>query len=99
MTPDRAFECCNGPNDWKYKSTFSDRPDYIRVEKPNTRGKVLGGSSGNYFTWLRGSKGTFDDWEAFESPDWSWEGTKEYFDEASLSLSLRLLYHVRLTSL
>ncbi|KAJ6014840.1 hypothetical protein N7540_009431 [Penicillium herquei] len=60
-TPARAFESRNGPNDWKYKATLIDRPDYTRVEKPNTRGKVLGGSSClNYYTWVRGSKGTFE---------------------------------------
>ena len=33
------------------------RNDYERVEKPNTRGKILGGSScANYFTWIPGSK-------------------------------------------
>ncbi|KAF3003896.1 hypothetical protein E8E15_000668 [Penicillium rubens] len=81
-TPARAFECRDGPNDWKYKFTMIDRPDYTRVEKPNTRGKVLGGSSClNYYTWVRGSKGTFDDWEAYGGRDWNWDGVKEYFDK------------------
>ncbi|KAL1989041.1 hypothetical protein VTN96DRAFT_5804 [Rasamsonia emersonii] len=39
----RAFENHGGPNDWAYKSTMINRDDYERVEKPNTRGKVLGG--------------------------------------------------------
>lgn len=86
-TPARAFECRDGPNDWKYKFTMIDRPDYTRVEKPNTRGKVLGGSSClNYYTWVRGSKGTFDDWEAYGGRDWNWDGVKEYFDKVCLSL-------------
>lgn len=60
-----------------------DRPDYTRVEKPNTRGKVLGGSSSlNYFTWIRGSAATFDEWEKF-APGWNWETTKEYFNKVS----------------
>lgn len=81
-TPARAFECRDGPNDWKYKFTMIDRPDYTRVEKPNTRGKVLGGSSClNYYTWVRGSKGTFDDWEEWAGRDWNWDGVKEYFDK------------------
>ncbi|KAI3058670.1 CAZyme family AA3 [Aspergillus niger] len=81
-TPARAFECRDGPEDWKYKFTMIDRPDYTRVEKPNTRGKVLGGSSClNYYTWVRGSKGTFDDWEEFGGRDWNWDGVKEYFDK------------------
>lgn len=59
-----------------------DRPDCTRVEKPNTRGKVLGGSSClNYYTWVRGSKGTFDDWEEFGGNGWNWEGVKKYFDK------------------
>ncbi|KAL1963315.1 hypothetical protein VTN77DRAFT_8436 [Rasamsonia byssochlamydoides] len=81
-TPARAFENRGGPNDWAYKSTLINRKDYERVEKPNTRGKVLGGSSClNYYTWVRGSKGTFDDWEEYGGPDWNWEGVKEYFDK------------------
>lgn len=63
-----------------------DREDYTRVEKPNTRGKVLGGSSClNYYTWVRGSKATFDDWEEFGGSGWNWEGVKEYFDKVSFS--------------
>ncbi|KAJ5909394.1 oxidoreductase [Penicillium tannophilum] len=81
-TPARAFETRNGPNDWKYKTTFIDRPDYTRVEKPNTRGKVLGGSSClNYYTWVRGSKATFDDWEEFGGEGWNWHALKDYFDK------------------
>lgn len=56
-----------------------DRPDYTRVEKPNTRGRVLGGSSClNYFTWIPGSAATFDDWAAFGGESWSWENIKDY---------------------
>lgn len=52
------------------------------MEKPNTRGKVLGGSSClHYHTWVRGSKGTFDDWEPFGGDGWNWAGVKEYFDK------------------
>ncbi|KAJ5730410.1 uncharacterized protein N7483_004918 [Penicillium malachiteum] len=81
-TPARAFESRNGPNDWKYKATLIDRPDYTRVEKPNTRGKVLGGSSClNYYTWVRGSKGTFDEWEAFGGKGWNWQAIRDYFDK------------------
>ncbi|KAJ5769566.1 oxidoreductase [Penicillium odoratum] len=81
-TPARAFETRNGPQDWKYKSTLIDRPDYTRVEKPNTRGKVLGGSSSlNYYAWLRGSKTTFDDWSDY-APGWNWNSLKDYFDKS-----------------
>jgi hypothetical protein len=44
-TPARAFETRGSEYDWAYKTTMIDRPEYTRVEKPNTRGKVLGGSS------------------------------------------------------
>lgn len=81
-TPARAFETRGSKYDWQYKTTMIDRPDYTRVEKPNTRGKILGGSSClNYFTWIRGSKETFDDWEEFGGPTWNWEACKEYFDK------------------
>ncbi|CAG8207825.1 unnamed protein product [Penicillium salamii] len=84
MTPARAFELRNSRFDWAYQTTFVDKPDYERVEKPNTRGKCLGGSSSlNYFTWLRGSKGTFDAWEEYGGPDWNWQSCKEYFQKAS----------------
>jgi len=81
-TPARAFETRGSKYDWQYKTTMIDRPDYTRVEKPNTRGKVLGGSSClNYYTWIRGSAATFDDWEAFGGPTWNWNACKEYFDK------------------
>ncbi|TVY23330.1 putative GMC-type oxidoreductase [Lachnellula hyalina] len=86
-TPARAFETRDSEYDWAYKTTLNDtekidRPDYTRVEKPNTRGKVLGGSSClNYYTWVRGSAATFDDWAEFGGKEWNWENTKEYFDK------------------
>jgi choline dehydrogenase len=43
---------------------------------------VLGGSSClNYYTWVRGSAATFDDWAEFGGKEWNWENTKEYFDK------------------
>jgi choline dehydrogenase len=61
-----------------------DRPEYTRVEKPNTRGKMLGGSSGgNYFTWVRGSAATFDDWAEYGGDEWNWENTKDYFNKST----------------
>lgn len=81
-TPARAFETRGSEYDWAYKTTMIDRPEYTRVEKPNTRGKVLGGSSClNYYTWVRGSAATFDDWAEFGGKEWNWENTKEYFDK------------------
>ncbi|GKT45167.1 putative GMC-type oxidoreductase [Colletotrichum spaethianum] len=81
-TPARAFELRGSKWDWGYKTTMIDRPEYTRIEKPNTRGKVLGGSSClNYYTWIRGSAATFDDWAAFGGSEWTWAGCKEYFDK------------------
>jgi choline dehydrogenase len=79
-TPARAFELRDSEYDWAYKTTFIDRPEYTRLEKPNTRGKVLGGSSClNYYTWVPGSKATFDDWAAFGGSTWTWENCEKYF--------------------
>jgi choline dehydrogenase len=79
-TPARAFETRGSEYDWGYKTTMIDRPDYTRVEKPNTRGKVLGGSSClNYYTWIPGSAATFDDWAELAGPTWTWNACKEYF--------------------
>ena len=65
-----------------YKATFIDRPDYTRVEKPHTRGRVLGGCSClNYYTWVRGSHGSYDDWAEFGGKVWNWNGCEEYFDK------------------
>jgi hypothetical protein len=51
-TPARAFELRDSEYDWGYKATMIKRPDYERIEKPHTRGKVLGGCSAlNYFIW------------------------------------------------
>lgn len=88
-TPARAFEIRGSKYDWNFKGTFVDRPDYTRVEKPVTRGKLLGGSSiGNYFTWVRGSKGTFDDWQEFGGDEWTWSQCEEYFNKVGLHCTL-----------
>ena len=81
-TPARAFELRNSKYDWGYKATMINRPDYERVEKPHTRGKTLGGCSAlNYYTWVRGSHGTYDDWEEYGGPGWNWNGCEQYFDK------------------
>lgn len=83
-TPARAFELRGSQWDWKYKTTMIDRPDYTRVEKPNPRGKVLGGSSAeNYYTWVRGSAATFDDWAEYATDEWNWVNTKDYFNKSA----------------
>ncbi|GFZ51753.1 hypothetical protein JCM24511_09521 [Saitozyma sp. JCM 24511] len=83
-TPARAMSLRGSKYDWAYKTTMIDRPDYTRVEKPNTRGKVLGGSSAlNYYTWVRGSAATFDDWAEFGGDMWKWENIKDYFNKST----------------
>lgn len=83
-TPAKAMGLRNSEYDWKYKTTMIDRPDYTRIEKPNTRGKVLGGSTAlNYYTWVRGSAATFNDWEEFGGSTWNWENTKDYFNKST----------------
>ncbi|RDW72882.1 hypothetical protein BP6252_06789 [Coleophoma cylindrospora] len=78
-TPAKAFDLRGSQYDWGYKTTMIKREDYERVEKPNTRGKALGGSScGNYFTWLPGSKATFDDWEEYGGKEWTWDNCVRY---------------------
>jgi len=72
-TPSRAMDLRSSKHDWAYKTTVIKRDDYERIEKPNTRGKVLGGSSAlNYFTWVPGARHTYDDWEQFGGAEWTW---------------------------
>jgi choline dehydrogenase len=81
-TPARAMSIRHGPHDYNYKATFIDREDYTRVEHEYTRGKVLGGSTAvNYYTWLRGSAATIDEWKQYGGDNWSYENTKAYFDK------------------
>jgi choline dehydrogenase len=86
-TPARAFELRSSEWDWAYKTTMIDRKEYTRVEKPNTRGKVLGGSSClNYYTWIPGSAGTFDDWAEFGGNDWTWKTCQPYLYKVSSAI-------------
>lgn len=79
-TPARAFELRDSKYDWSYKTTMIDRPEYTRIEKPNTRGKTLGGSSClNYYTWIPGSAATFDEWADFGGEEWTWKTLQPYF--------------------
>ncbi|KAF7522757.1 hypothetical protein PCG10_007271 [Penicillium crustosum] len=83
-TPSNAMELRNSQYDWAYKSTIVKREDYERVEKPNTRGKALGGSSSlNYFTWVPGSKGTFDMWEEYGGKEWTWDPLVPYLRKSA----------------
>ncbi len=78
-TPSEAMELRDSKYDWAYKTTMVKRDDYERIEKPNTRGKALGGSSSlNYFTWVPGSKSTFDMWEEYGGKEWTWDPLVPY---------------------
>lgn len=78
-TPSHAMDLRNSSHDWAYKTTMVKRPDYERIEKPNTRGKALGGSSSlNYFSWIPGCKPTFDNWAEYGGKDWSWDALVPY---------------------
>ncbi|KAF8924118.1 hypothetical protein BGZ58_002138 [Dissophora ornata] len=84
ITPSKAMDLRNSQYDWGYKTTMVKRDDYERIEKPNTRGKVLGGSSSlNYFTWIPGCKTTFDDWEEFGGKEWTWDHLLPYFRKSA----------------
>ncbi|KFY87296.1 hypothetical protein V500_07099 [Pseudogymnoascus sp. VKM F-4518 (FW-2643)] len=76
--PSNAMDLRNGKHDWAYKTTFVKRDDYERIDKPNTRGKALGGSSSNYFTWAPGCKYTFDLWEEYGGKEWTWDPLVPY---------------------
>jgi choline dehydrogenase len=83
-TPCRAMDLRNSKYDWAYKTTMIKRDDYERIEKPNTRGKVLGGSSSlNYFTWVPGCKTTFDDWQEFGGSEWTWDNLLPYLRKSA----------------
>ncbi|PWY71786.1 choline dehydrogenase [Aspergillus sclerotioniger CBS 115572] len=78
-TPSSAMDLRNSKYDWTYKITMVKRDDYERVEKLNTRGKTLGGSSSlNYFTWVPGCKPTFDMWEEYGGKEWTWDPLLPY---------------------
>ncbi|KAH8552871.1 formate oxidase [Umbelopsis sp. PMI_123] len=83
-TPSMAMNLRNSKYDWAYKTTMIKRDDYERIEKPNTRGKVLGGSSSlNYFTWIPGCKSTFDNWAEFGGNEWTWDRLLPYFRKSA----------------
>ncbi|KID98708.1 glucose-methanol-choline oxidoreductase, partial [Metarhizium majus ARSEF 297] len=76
-TPGRAMEIRGSSQyDWGLQDDHgvkSSATTTERIEKPNTRGKALGGSSSlNYFSWVPGSKGTFDMWEEYRGKEWCW---------------------------
>ncbi|KAI8313922.1 hypothetical protein K4K59_003762 [Colletotrichum sp. SAR11_240] len=83
-TPAMAMNLRSSKYDWAYKTTLVKRHDYERIEKPNTRGKALGGSSSlNYFTWVPGCKPTFDRWAEFGGSQWTWEPLVPYLRKSA----------------
>lgn len=83
-TPSNAMNLRGSQYDWAYKTTLVKRDDYERIEKPNTRGKVLGGSSSlNYFTWVPGCKPTFDLWEEYGGKEWTWDPLVPYLRKSA----------------
>ncbi|KAI1199216.1 hypothetical protein F5X97DRAFT_297110 [Nemania serpens] len=83
-TPSSAMSLRGSEYDWAYKTTIVKRDDYERIEKPNTRGKVLGGSSAlNYFTWVPGCKPTFDYWAEFGGKEWTWDPLVPYLRKSA----------------
>lgn len=83
-TPSMAMDLRSSKHDWAYKTTMVKREDYERIEKPNTRGKVLGGSSSlNYFTWIPGCKPTFDMWEEYGGKEWTWDPLLPYLRKSA----------------
>ncbi|KKK12053.1 hypothetical protein P175DRAFT_0473028 [Aspergillus ochraceoroseus IBT 24754] len=99
-TPSKAFGLRGSQYDWAYKTTMIKREDYERVEKPNTRGKALGGSScANYFTWIPGSKATFDDWEEFGGHEWKWDGCVDYLRKCATYHDDEKLYPAELSKI
>ncbi|KAH0495441.1 hypothetical protein TgHK011_008994 [Trichoderma gracile] len=84
MTPSNAMNLRGSKHDWAYKTTIVKRDDYERIEKPNTRGKILGGSSSlNYFTWVPGCKATFDMWAEYGGDEWSWDPLVPYLRKSA----------------
>ncbi|KAF4587891.1 glucose-methanol-choline (gmc) oxidoreductase [Ophiocordyceps camponoti-floridani] len=83
-TPALAMDLRGSDHDWQYKTTMVRRDDYERIEKPNTRGKALGGSSSlNYFTWIPGCKPTFDMWEEYGGKEWTWDPLVPYLRKSA----------------
>jgi choline dehydrogenase-like flavoprotein len=46
----------------------------------------------NYYTWLRGSKGTYDEWQEYGGSTWSWDNCLGYFQKVHSSRAVQWLY-------
>jgi choline dehydrogenase len=78
-TPSEAMGLRHGKHDWNYKAKFVNRGVWERIDKEDTRGKILGGSSSlNYFSWAPGCKPTFDRWGEYGGAEWTWDPLVPY---------------------
>ncbi|KLU88903.1 hypothetical protein MAPG_07884 [Magnaporthiopsis poae ATCC 64411] len=70
-----------------YKTGTADRPKNTRTEKPNTRCKVLGGSSClSCHAWITSSAATHGDYIPYGGGEWSCDAVRPY---ASMMASAR----------
>ncbi|OHV06513.1 GMC family oxidoreductase [Mycobacterium talmoniae] len=83
-TPGTAMELRHSQYDWDYKAKFVDRGVWERIDKQDTRGKILGGSSSaNYFSWVPGCKPTYDRWAEYGGSEWTWEPLVPYLRKSA----------------
>lgn len=83
-TPGTAMELRHSQYDWDYKATFVNRGVWERIDKQDTRGRILGGSSSaNYFSWVPGCKPTYDRWGEYGGPEWTWEPLLPYLRKSA----------------
>ncbi|TXA43560.1 GMC family oxidoreductase [Mycobacterium tuberculosis variant bovis] len=83
-TPGTAMELRHSPYDWDYLAKFVDRGVWQRIDKQETRGKILGGSSAaNYFSWIPGCKPTYDRWAEYGGPEWTWQPLLPYLRKSA----------------
>ncbi|KAF2466931.1 alcohol oxidase [Lindgomyces ingoldianus] len=70
--PGRKGSTIGGKYDWNLTST--PQPGLSSRVVPQTRGKVLGGTSAlNLMVWDRASAQEFDAWEGLGNPGWNWK--------------------------
>lgn len=83
-TPGTAMELRHSQYDWDYKAKFVDRGVWERIDKQDTRGRILGGSSSaNYFSWIPGCKPTYDRWGEYGGSEWTWEPLLPYLRKSA----------------
>jgi len=83
-TPGTAMELRHSQYDWDYKATFVNRGVWERIDKQDTRGRILGGSSSaNYFSWIPGCKPTYDRWGEYGGSEWTWDALVPYLRKSA----------------